>query len=121
MFKTVLVIEDDYLVREALQDVLEAENYKVLTASNGQEGLTKLLSFNLEEKPSLILLDMNMPVMGGREFLDAVLADKLLCLIPVVIVSSNVDSANSIGSKEFLRKPVDINLLLKIVGHYLAA
>ncbi|RYZ81832.1 MAG: response regulator, partial [Proteobacteria bacterium] len=60
--KTVLVVEDEYLIRDTLRDALETEGYQVLLASNGQEALEVLAAAS---HPDLILLDMMMPVMGG--------------------------------------------------------
>jgi CheY-like chemotaxis protein len=61
---TILVVEDDFSIRETLVEVLELVDYKVVTASNGKEGIEKLQQ---GLKPCLVLLDMMMPVMGGRE------------------------------------------------------
>jgi len=65
---TVLVVEDDKDVRESMKDALELEGYQVKTAKNGLEGLAALK--DSEKAPCLILLDILMPAMGGREFMD---------------------------------------------------
>ena len=113
--RTVLVIEDDYFIRETLKEVLECEGYRVWTAQNGRVGLEKLRHSPM---PSLILLDMLMPVMGGREFLDELLKDDVLAPIPVVIVSANADISNAMGATAFIKKPVDLDMLLDIVQQY---
>jgi two-component system chemotaxis response regulator CheY len=115
--KSILLVEDDYSVREALQDTLEFEGYEVTTAVNGQEGLSKLRNMS---KPCLVLLDMMMPIMGGRDFLDVVLADSLLAPIPVVVVSATAGEADTRGAKAVLKKPVDLDLLLKMVANFTA-
>jgi two-component system response regulator CpxR len=113
--KIVLVVEDDIIIRENLRDALEMEGYKVFTAANGKEGLEKL---KLIPQPALVLLDMMMPVMNGREFLDVILADHMLAAIPVIIVSADIDESKKVGSKAYLKKPVDLDLLLQWVSRY---
>jgi len=61
MSKTILIVEDEESLRNVLKDKLEKENFNVLEAKNGAEGLQMALS----EKPDLILLDIVMPVMDG--------------------------------------------------------
>ncbi len=113
--KTILVVEDDQNIRDNLRDALELEGYKVLTAANGKDGLEKIKKM---PAPSLVLLDMMMPVMNGREFLDAVIADHTLAPIPVIIVSADIDEQKKMGSKAYMKKPVDLDLLLQIVEKY---
>lgn len=59
--KTILIVEDEDSLRNVLKDKLEKENFDVLEAKNGEEGL----KMALEKKPDLILLDIVMPVMDG--------------------------------------------------------
>ena len=113
--KTILIVEDDFSIREALREVLEAEDYHVVTAQNGQEGLLKIRDV---PKPCLVLLDMIMPIMGGREFLDQVLKDSILAPIPVLFVSATATDKDIHGAAGLVKKPVDIDLLLKLVAHY---
>ena len=113
--KSVLIVEDDKNIRETLRDALEMEGYIVVTAINGLDGLEKLKKI---PKPSLVLLDMMMPVMDGREFLDAVLADHSLAPIPVIIVSADIDESKKLGAKAYIKKPADLDLLLKWVEMY---
>ena len=112
---SILVVEDDFAVREVLQETLEFEGYCVTTAINGKDGLEKLRGI---PKPCLVLLDMMMPIMGGREFLDAVLSDAFLAPIPVVIVSATVDEAEAKGAKGVLKKPVSVDILLRMVESF---
>lgn len=113
--QTILVVEDDYSIRETMREALETESYHVITAENGQDGLNKL---RLASKPCLVLLDMMMPIMGGREFLDAVLADAVLAPIPVLVVSASSEKGRIQGVAEFIKKPVDLDLLLQMVAKY---
>ena len=59
----ILVIEDELPMRTALQDVLEAEGYRVLTAADGESGLRRAIT----EKPDIVLLDIMMPKLDGFE------------------------------------------------------
>jgi CheY-like chemotaxis protein len=65
MRKSILVIEDEVDMREAIETALKNADFHVITAENGQTGLEKAI----EHEPDLILLDLLMPVMGGHEFL----------------------------------------------------
>lgn len=113
--KTILVVEDDQNIRDTLRDALELEGYKVLVAANGQEGLEKI---RILPYPSLVLLDMMMPIMNGRDFLDAVLADHRLALIPVIIVSADLDAQKQIGARAYMKKPADLDLLIHWVAEF---
>lgn len=112
---SVLVVEDDDDIRSALVDLLESEGYKTEAAVNGQDALEKLTHM---DKPCLVLLDMMMPIMNGRQFLDTVMKDSKLAPIPVLIVSAVADKANTEGAVGFLKKPVDIEIVLDIVAQY---
>lgn len=96
-------------------DVLESEGYKTESAINGKDALEKLATMG---KPCLVLLDMMMPIMNGREFLDKVMKDAKLAPIPVMIVSAVADKTNTDGAIGFLKKPIDIDLVLEIVAQY---
>ncbi|HXH31505.1 MAG TPA: response regulator [Bacteriovoracaceae bacterium] len=112
---TILVVEDDYDIREAIKDFLELEDYQVVTATNGKEAL-EVLKTGL--KPCLVLLDMMMPIMGGREFLDIVLKDSVLAPIPIFILSAIASSENTKGAVGFIKKPADLHVLLSMVKTY---
>lgn len=114
--KVILVIEDDYIIRELFRELLESEGYIVMTAKNGQEGLEKV---GLNPKPSLVLLDMLMPIMGGREFLDTMLKDETLAGIPVLFISASACDANTQGSAGLMKKPVDLESLLERVALFM--
>lgn len=111
---SILVVEDDDDIRSAIVDLLESEGYETESAVNGKEALEKLA----ELKPCLVLLDMMMPIMNGRQFLDAVMKDSILAPIPVLIISAVADKNNAEGSVGFLKKPIDIDVVLKVVSQY---
>src|SRR5690242_15178451 len=97
--ETILVVEDDLDIRECYQNLLERAGYHVTLAQNGLEALNQLS----RERPSLILLDLMMPVMSGPEFLEAMRLDESSWNIPVLIVSAYGELADaSAGVAGFL-------------------
>ena len=91
--RRILVVEDDRDIRESLQDLLEVEGYAVTTAENGRDALEQLQRM---DAPSVILLDLMMPVMSGDEFLRELRKDGALASIPVLVVSAWTDEANKV-------------------------
>lgn len=112
---SILVVEDDEDIRNALTDLLEDEGYHTEAAVNGKEALRILGEI---PKPCLVLLDMMMPIMNGRQFLDEVMKDSRLAPIPILIVSAIADKTNIEGSIGFLKKPIDIDVVLNVVSQY---
>jgi CheY-like chemotaxis protein len=113
----VLVVEDDYAIRETLRDLLQDEGYPVLSASNGQEALTLLEHCS----PRLILLDLMMPVMDGREFRLAQRSDPALARIPVVVISADHSlehKVEGLAVDGWLAKPFDLDALLMTLKRY---
>ncbi len=116
---SVLVVDDDVAVREAIQLVVESEGYAVVTAADGTEALGYL---NAGLRPGVILLDLRMPGMDGRAFRHAQAAERELASIPVVVLSGDSDArgvAQSLGLDALL-KPVDIDQLLSIIQRHCA-
>lgn len=114
----VLAVDDDYDVLLALQDVLEMEGYRVIPARSGQEALD-LLRRGL--RPAVILLDLMMPDVSGWEFRHQQQADRALADIPVVVVSGQGLSSREVatlGVAGYLKKPVDLEQLLSMVGRF---
>jgi CheY-like chemotaxis protein len=113
----VLLVDDDPLGRESLSELLDAKGYSVLEAENGQtalEVLKKTLHF-----PCLIVLDLAMPVMDGREFLKLRAVNPILREIPVVVVSGNTPSGEPlVGIHAYLRKPVKVDRLIEVIDQH---
>ena len=110
--KTILIVEDDISIREVLQESLESEGFLIVQAENGKVGLEKL---NEIPRPSVILLDMMMPIMDGREFLDRVRKDQTLKTIPIIVISANASPAQARGANAFIPKPIDFDYLLTTI------
>lgn len=114
----ILVVEDDFDIRDTLAQILEAEGYDVAGAANGAEALDVLAR---QTPPALILLDLMMPVMNGWQFRAEQLKDPELASIPVVIISADSgvgQKAQAIGAADSLKKPVPLETLLSVVSRY---
>lgn len=112
---SVLIVEDDESIRTILKEILEDEGYQVYTAENGKVGIEVLQKIS---RPCLILLDFMMPVMNGKEFMEAKRQDDLISPIPVVLVSAFEDRSRAIGAQGFVKKPIDFDCLLRFLGKY---
>jgi CheY-like chemotaxis protein len=114
--KTIMVVDDDVEVREAVSELLENHGYAVIPASNGREALDELKIHNL--RPSLILLDVMMPVMDGQTFCAEQQADPELKDIPVVVFTAfgaALDKMKNVDAMPRLEKPVRAEQLLDSV------
>ena len=111
--RMILVIEDNEINRMLLCSILE-EDYNILEAENGQEGLD-LLKENYRDI-SAILLDLQMPVMNGYQFLDIVQKDDILKSIPVIVITANdtleeEEYCLGIGASDFIIKPYNQSIV----------
>ncbi|WP_020564084.1 response regulator [Methylosarcina fibrata] len=111
--KAVLLVEDDVVdamtVRRALAD-LHVTN-RLVHMENGEEALDYLRG-HANERPCIILLDLNMPIMSGIEFLRIIKSDHHLKRIPVIVLTTSEEQRDVIGSFDlgvagYMRKPVD--------------
>jgi two-component system response regulator FlrC len=113
---TILIVEDEPDIRSVMQESLESLGLSILTAANGQEALGKL-----EKNPgvSLILLDLMMPVMNGWQFLSAIDKNPVLKKIPIIVVTVFSDQAKDLKVRGVIKKPFDLDDLLKQVNEML--
>jgi CheY-like chemotaxis protein len=117
---TVLIVEDDSVIRETLGEILASEGYRVLYASDGADALERL---RRGIHPGLILLDLMMPVMNGWEFRLEQMRDPRLAAIPVIVVTGALqhpEPLNVLRVEALLPKPVDVPRLLEAVARYSA-
>ena len=111
--RSVLIVEDDFDVRDALSQLLEFEGYLVAGAANGQEAIDHLRS---TPRPAAILLDLMMPVMDGYEFY-ARLRDLPGDHPPVIVVSAVAPRRTELpGVHATLPKPFEFTQLLHRVA-----
>ncbi len=111
--RTVLVVDDEPAIRDLIVAVLEEEGYRALGAGSGRRAL-ELLPV---EQPDLVLMDIMMPEMDGREALGRMRAAPGLDRIPVVLMSAAFD-ADRIDHRisAFLPKPFDLDQLLDTIA-----
>jgi len=117
--KKILIVDDDHDMLD-LMEIFLYTTYDIVTAMNGFEALSKVE----EEKPSLILTDIKMPVMDGIRFFNNLKKKEATRNIPVFAVTSFIQessakSLSSMGFDEVLSKPPDCALLWKTIARYL--
>jgi two-component system chemotaxis sensor kinase CheA len=114
MRNCILVVEDDRATREALRGLLRDAGYEVMAAENGAAALGAIDS---TRTPDLVLLDLNMPYLDGKGFLDCLRARPESTQTPVVVVTGvhrpSVTDGN--GSVRVVQKPFDANTLLEMI------
>ena len=113
----ILLVDDESDIVDTIQCRLEANSFDVVTASNGQEGLEKAA----EEKPDLILLDTNMPVMNGHEMLEHIKKRQDLKDIPVIMCTAlceahDIAAASAYGIADYVTKPFDYTDLIEKIS-----
>lgn len=117
--RPILIVEDNDDTRRALAMLLSLEGYSVATAEDGLAGLRALL----EQRPSLVLLDLTMPLMDGWEFREEQrsLPDAGLAAVPVIVLTALSDAqrhARDLGAVGFIQKPIEFTVLLETVRRY---
>ena len=86
--QTILIVEDDEPIRQAIAVGLERNGFEVVQAADGEEGL----KLALEQKPDLVLLDLRMPKKTGQEMLDELREDEWGVEVPVIVLSNADDN-----------------------------
>jgi CheY-like chemotaxis protein len=117
MAATILVVEDEELMRDLLRMHLSNAGYEVLLA----EDAVAAGRLVLRQRPDLILADIEMPFMDGLEFVELLKSEESLSAIPVIFVSSRADFENrckDLGAVAFLKKPVLVDPLLAAVAKH---
>ena len=115
---TILIVEDDFDVRESLSEALRDEGYAIECAIDGEQALEYLRNGG---RPGLILLDLMMPRMSGSEFRMVQKVDPQLRHLPVVLLSADgamEEKAKALETDGALRKPIDLEQLLKIIERF---
>jgi DNA-binding response OmpR family regulator len=118
---TILLIEDDAVLRENTAELLELANYKVVTAPNGRIGIEKAL----QENPNIIVCDIMMPEVDGYGVLEALAQDKTTQHIPFIFLSAKTEHKEirkgmNMGADDYLTKPFDEEELISAVESRLA-
>jgi len=111
----ILIVEDDLDIRELLAETLEDLGFACVTAENGLRATE--LARSMTAPPSMILLDLMMPVMDGYGFLEERKKDPTLAGIPVAIVTAGhgVDPSRLDKATPIIRKPIDVSKLVDVI------
>lgn len=114
--KPILLVDDDPTIREFVSLVLEDEGYVVMAAPNGVDGLRRVQ----DQTPSVIILDMHMPIMDGWEFASAYRATQPphAPIIVMTAAPSAREAAAEVNANGVLPKPFDIDELIALVRHW---
>ena len=114
----ILVIDDEPTTIKLVQSLFEKKGYKVIVATDGDEGLEKAQ----EIRPHLIILDIIMPRIDGLTFMTKIQRIPEIRNIPVIVLTSHVRMAPALlskGAKAFVEKPFNDDVLVKKVESYL--
>jgi len=115
--RTILLVDDEIEVCRIIRDYLEKNNFKVHEAHNGAEALMAIKGL----KPSLIILDVIMPVMGGFELLEKLKSDESYANVPVIMLTVKSDPQHlekgiSLQADFYLPKPFELNNLMSFIN-----
>lgn len=114
--KSLLVIEDDETMRNALKRIFEGEGFKVKTAADGTQ-----LSEVLDDTPDLIILDIGLPWINGFELAKLLKSNEELKVIPLIFVSGKTSELDikrgfEVGADDYIKKPFDVEQIKKTVN-----
>jgi two-component system cell cycle response regulator DivK len=120
MSKRILVVEDQEDNRRILRDMLTSADYEIMEAESGEEALAAAA----KQRPDLILMDIQLPIMDGYEATRRIKADPTLTDVPVFAVTSYALSgdekkARAAGCDDFVPKPYSPRQLLAKIRQYL--
>jgi CheY-like chemotaxis protein len=110
---SVLIVDDEPDSRESLGEFFQDEGFQVVTVANGADALAQLKAGT---RPDVIILDLMMPLLSGRELYDRMQADPALASIPVIITTSDPSGAPS--GLLIMKKPMNLTRLLTTVRQY---
>jgi two-component system cell cycle response regulator DivK len=120
MTKRILVVEDQEDLRGVLRTLLTGSGYEMIEAADGQAGVEKAKS----ERPDLILMDIQMPVLNGYDATQQIKADPNLKATPIIAISSfamkgDEEKARASGCDSYVTKPYSPMQLLRVIRDYL--
>lgn len=118
----VLVVDDSITVRRVTQRLLQREGYRVALAADGLQALERLQ----EERPTVVLSDIEMPRMDGFDLARNIRADGALRDLPIIMITSRIaqkhrEHAMELGVNHYLGKPYSDEELLSLIRHYASA
>ncbi|TKB96060.1 response regulator [Pedobacter cryophilus] len=118
--KTILLLEDNPLVRDNIAEILTINGFEVIETNNGKEGLNALK----ERLPDLILCDIMMPVINGHEFLIEIKKNELTAKIPFIFISAisekkEIKYSLGLGANDYVTKPFEQDELIEKINKWL--
>jgi two-component system cell cycle response regulator DivK len=117
MSKRILVVEDQKDNRQIIRDMLSGTDYEITEAENGEQALVAIA----KQRPDLILMDIQLPVMDGYEATRRIKTDPALQSIPIIAVTSYVEEQKALaaGCDEYVPEPYSPRQLLAKIRQYL--
>jgi two-component system, OmpR family, alkaline phosphatase synthesis response regulator PhoP len=114
---TILIVDDEFSIIEVLRDVLLDEGYEVVTANNGQEGWASLE----KKRPDLVLCDVMMPILDGRELCRRMTSHPRYHAIPLIFMTAVHKSFNQVECNYVatIAKPFDIDEVLSLIARFI--
>jgi DNA-binding response OmpR family regulator len=109
MARTILVVDDEPTLRETLVDALEVEGFRVVSAADGREALTRFR----EDRPDLVLLDLMLPEMSGIEVCRIIRAESAVPIVMLTAKDSELDKVVGLelGADDYVTKPFSLREL----------
>jgi two-component system, cell cycle response regulator DivK len=120
MTKCILVVEDQAVSRQIIRDMLAPTDYEIIEAENGEQALAAIA----KQRPDLILMDIQLPIMDGYTATRRIKADPALQSIPIIAVTSyaldgEAKIAKAAGCDDYVPKPYSPRELLAKIRQYL--
>jgi DNA-binding response OmpR family regulator len=111
--RKIIIVDDDVLIRETVRLALDHAGYYVIAVGDPQRAIVTVKA----EKPDLIIMDLYMPGLDGRELIRALKADPEIAATPVILFSGSAEAIDVVsglqsGAIEYLGKPIDGEVLL---------
>lgn len=115
MTKTLLVVDDSKAIRDMVAFTLEQQGYRVIVASDGAEGLARFRA----DTVTMVIADLNMPVMNGIEMIRKLRADPRGAGVPVVMLTTETKpemkaEGKAAGATGWINKPFDSGMLIAV-------
>jgi DNA-binding response OmpR family regulator len=109
MARTILVVDDEPILRETLAEALDADGFRVVTAADGREALTRLR----EERPDLVVLDLMLPELSGIEVCRIIRQESGIPILMLTAKSSEIDKVLGLelGADDYVTKPFSLREL----------
>jgi two-component system cell cycle response regulator DivK len=120
MSKRILVVEDQEDNLQILRDLLTSADFEIIEAKDGEEGVRAAVA----ERPDLILMDIQLPLLDGYEATRRIKADPALRAIPIIVVTSYALSGDEVKAREagcdaYVPKPYSPRQLLRMIREFL--